>query len=142
MSIALFMKVSSATDTLFYALLSSPAPDTSSEARAPSETLQAIKSACGAIDPAHPREVEESFASWFIAENRRRLTDSAAYMTNWFVERGFKVYPANAGHFLWVDFGDRVGWDTWDRELDGFNEVFNQRVYIVSLPSHWPRIAC
>lgn len=136
MSIALFMKVSSATDTLFYALLSSPAPELSPEAKTPTETLPAIKSACDAIDPSKPAQLEDSFASWFIAENQRRLTDSAVYMTNWFVERGFKIYPANAGHFLWVDFGDRVGWDTWDRELEGFGEVFNQRVYIVSPPNH------
>ncbi|KAI5449838.1 hypothetical protein NCC49_003954 [Naganishia albida] len=131
MSLALFMKVSSATDTLFYALLSSPAPEfPSEEASDRAETIKAIHAACDAIDASRPMRIEDSFASWFVTENRRRLTDSAAYMTNWFETRGFKVYPANAGHFLWVDFGDRIGWDTWDRELDGFNEVFNQRVYI------------
>jgi hypothetical protein len=137
MSLALFMKVSSATDTLFYALLSSPAPHDSPEETDRSKTLSAIQAACDAIDPSRPASIEECFASWFVAENRRRLTDSAAYLTKWFEDRGFKVYPANAGHFLWVDFGDRVGWDTWDRELEGFNEVFNQRVYIVSRPYAW-----
>lgn len=137
MSLALFMKVSSATDTLFYALLSSPAPHLSPEEMDRSKTLMAVQAACDAIDPSRPAPIEESFAAWFVAENRRCLTDSAAYLTKWFEERGFKVYPANAGHFLWVDFGDRVGWDTWERELEGFNEVFNQRIYIVSRPCAW-----
>lgn len=132
-SIALFMKVSSPADTLFYAMLSSPAPTLSTcKEIDSSQTLNVIKSACDAIDSSNPSDIEDSFASWFVAENRRRLTESAAYMTNWFLDRGFKVYPANAGHFLWVDFGDRVGWDTWDKELDGFNGLFEQRVYIVS----------
>ncbi|KAJ9105595.1 hypothetical protein QFC19_003577 [Naganishia cerealis] len=141
MSVALFMKVSSPADTLFYAMLSSPPPDISpSEASDSSAVALAIKSATDAINPDQPAEVENSFAAWFVAENRRRLTDSAAYMSQWFIERGFKVYPANAGHFLWVDFGDRVGWDTWEKELDGFNGLFERRVYIVSPPSRiWLR---
>ncbi|KAJ9111030.1 hypothetical protein QFC22_006626 [Naganishia vaughanmartiniae] len=131
MSIALFMKVSSPADTLFYAMLSSPSPNLpSSESCSTENTIQAIKSATDAIDPIRPSQIEDSFAAWFIAENRRRLTDSAGYMTQWFTDRGFNVYPANAGHFLWVDFAGKVGWDTWAKELDGFHGVFEQRVYI------------
>ena len=130
-SVALFMKVSSPADTLFYGLLSSPSPDLS-ETSDTETTMTAIKSATDAIKASQPFQIEDSFAAWFIAENRRRLTDSATYMTQWFTDRGFKVYPANAGHFLWVDFADRVGWDTWAKELNGFHGLFERRVYIVS----------
>lgn len=132
MSIALFMKISSAADTLFYAILSSPAPTVSSNETDSTKIHEAIQSECDATDPHHPVDIPDSFGSWFVAENRRRLTESAAYMTRWFTDRGFRVYPANAGHFLWVDFGDRLGWDTWEKELDGFNGLFEERVYIVS----------
>jgi hypothetical protein len=132
MSIALFMKVSSPADTLFYSLLSSPSPNLS-ESSATETTMTTIKSATDAINVSQPSEIGDSFAAWFVAENRRRLTDSATYMTQWFTDRGFKVYPANAGHFLWVDFADRVGWDTWSKELDGFHGVFERRVYIVRM---------
>lgn len=132
MSIALFMKISSAADTLFYAILSSPAPALASHETDSVKISEAIQSACESTDPLSPVDISESFGSWFIAENRRRLTESAAYMTRWFTDRGFRVYPANAGHFLWVDFGDRLGWDTWEKELDGFNGIFAEKVYIVS----------
>ncbi|KAJ9093170.1 hypothetical protein QFC21_006487 [Naganishia friedmannii] len=130
-SVALFMKVSSPADTLFYAMLSSPSPNLPSSETCDTETtIRAIKLATDAIDPSRPSKIEDSFAAWFVAENRRRLTDSAAYLKQWFVDRGFKVYPANSGHFLWVDFAGRVGWDTWGKELDGFHGMFERRVYI------------
>jgi hypothetical protein len=137
MSIALFMKISSLADTLFYAILSSPAPSLPTDETNPAKITQAIRSACDSIDPHHPVPIANSFGSWFVTENRRRLTESAAYMTRWFTDRGFRVYPANAGHFLWVDFGDRLGWDTWEKELDGFNGLFAERIYIVSWRLRW-----
>jgi hypothetical protein len=99
MSIALFMKISSAADTLFYAILSSRAPALATDETDPAKICQAIQSACDSTDPLDSVDISDSFGAWFVAENRRRLTDSAAYMTRWFTDRGFRVYPANAGAF-------------------------------------------
>jgi hypothetical protein len=43
------------------------------------------------------------------------------------------VAPSNAGHFLWVDLGSRLGWTTAEEEEDGFCRLFDAGLYIVSV---------
>lgn len=53
-----------------------------------------------------------------MAENRRRLADSAAFVRDWFSARGMHPQQSNAGHFMLIDVRDRLGVRTWDDEKD------------------------
>ena len=101
--LSLFMKVSSSADCLFSALLEEPSLDGT-----------------------------ERYRDWFLRENRRRLESNYQLAKSWLEARGFHVIPSNAGHFLWVDLGSRMGWTTAEDEEDGFCRLFDAGLYIVS----------
>jgi 1-aminocyclopropane-1-carboxylate synthase len=100
--LSLFMKVSSPADCLFSALLEAPSQDGS-----------------------------EQYRTWFIRENQRRLESNYRLARDWLVDRGFHVVPSNAGHFLWVDIGSKLGWKTVEDEEEGFATIFDAGLYIV-----------
>jgi 1-aminocyclopropane-1-carboxylate synthase len=101
--LSLFIKVSSPADCLFSAPLEAPSRDGS-----------------------------ERYCAWFMGENKRRLELNYRLAREYLAERGFDVVPSNAGHFLWVDIGSRMGWKTLDDEEDGFARIFDAGLYIVS----------
>ena len=68
-----------------------------------------------------------------MRENRRRIESNYRLARDWLQARGFNVAPSNAGHFLWVDLGSRLGWTTVDEEEDGFCRLFDAGLYIVSV---------
>jgi DNA-binding transcriptional MocR family regulator len=105
---SMLMKVSSPADVLLSALLTSPTSPTASSA---------------------------TFLDWFIKENRRRLTVAHALVRSWFERRGVRVADSNAGHFCWVQLGERMGWTTLADEKQGFQQLLDGGVYLgQSLP--------
>lgn len=44
----------------------------------------------------------------YLAENRRALSEAYTYLTTWLKRHQLKYTPANAGHFVLVDFRDHV----------------------------------
>lgn len=102
---SMLMKVSSPADVLWTSLLTAPAP------------------------PSSP--TYSSYLHWFVAENKARLTEAHAYVRGWFVKRGVQVADSNAGHFVWVNLGQRVGWTTAAEEKKGFQTLLDGGVYIV-----------
>jgi DNA-binding transcriptional MocR family regulator len=106
-SFGLFIKPSSATDALLYAMLTGPSPS----------------NAPGGFD---------SYADWFIHTNQERMGHAYRYMRDRLEKMGLEVIPSTAGHFLWTKVPDELGWNTWDEELAGFERIFDGGVYIVS----------
>lgn len=104
---SMLMKVSSPADVLFSALLTSPRSPTASNL---------------------------PFVDWFIGENRRRLTDAHALVRTWFEKRGVRVADSCAGHFAWVQLGDRLGWSTVAQEKAGFQRMLDGGVYLGPSP--------
>lgn len=100
---SMLMKVSSPADVLFSALLTSPTSPTASSA---------------------------TFLDWFIKENQRRLTAAHALVRTWFECRGVRVARSNAGHFCWIQLGERLGWTTLAEEKAGFQQLLNGGVYL------------
>jgi hypothetical protein len=106
-SFGFFLKPSSLSDALLYALLSQPAPQNS----------------IGSY---------ESYADWFIWTNQQRMEEAYRYMRDRLESIGLEVFPSNSGHFIWTKMVDDTRWGTWDEELAGFEQVFDSGVYIVS----------
>lgn len=71
----------------------------------------------------------------FIKENRARLAEAHAFTRGWFEARGVGVAVSNAGHFIWVDLGSRLGMGDGEegvkREKKVFQELLDGGVYIV-----------
>ena len=101
--LSLFIKVSAPADCLFSALLEEPSVDGS-----------------------------ERYRDWFVRENKRRMASNYRLARDWLEVRGFSVVPSNAGHFMWVNLGSRLGWKTADDEEEGFCRLFDAGLYIVS----------
>ena len=101
----MLMKISSPADVLFSALLTSKSSPTPSN---------------------------QTFLAWFVKENRRRLTEAHAVVRTWFEERGVRVADSNAGHFCWVQVGERMGWRSVAEEKAGFQKMLDGGVYLVS----------
>jgi 1-aminocyclopropane-1-carboxylate synthase len=101
--LSLFTKISTPADCLFSALLTEPHADG-----------------------------KESFVSWFMRENSTRLGSVHEFAVDWFNSRGVDVTPSNAGHFIWVNIGKKMGWKTVEEEEAGFCRIFDAGLYIVS----------
>jgi hypothetical protein len=106
-SFGLFIKPSSLSDTLLYAMLTQPAPGNSS----------------GSF---------ESYADWFIQTNQQRMGEAYRYMRDRLESLGLEVFPSSSGHFIWTRVADDAKWGSWDEELAGFERIFDAGVYIVS----------
>ena len=102
-SLSLFIKISAPADCLFCALLEESSLDGT-----------------------------ERYRDWFIRENKRRLVSNYHLARDWLEARGFNVVPSNAGHFMWVDLGSKLGWKTVEDEEEGFCRIFDAGLYIVS----------
>jgi hypothetical protein len=118
-SFGLFIKPSSVSDALLYALLTAPPP-------AGDEDLQ---------KEGHTGLKFECYADWFIDTNQRRMRDAYRYMRDRLEKAGLEVIPSHAGHFIWTKVSKEAGWGSWEGELDGFGKIFDAGVYIVSPPS-------
>ena len=108
-SFGLFIKPSSLSDTLLYAMLTQPGPESSNESF-------------------------ESYADWFIATNQQRMERAYRYMRDRLESLGLVVFPSTSGHFIWTRMPDESEWGSWDDELVGFERIFDTGVYIVSRP--------
>jgi len=108
-SFGLFIKPSSVSDTLLYALLTTPAPTGKDE--------------MGSFG---------CYADWFIRANQLKMRDAYRYMRDRLEAVGLEVVPSNAGHFIWTRLPDTSGWASWADELREFGKIFDGGVYIVS----------
>ncbi|KAL1405968.1 hypothetical protein Q8F55_007650 [Vanrija albida] len=66
----------------------------------------------------------------FIALNKTRLSEAAAYTRDWFQARGVEVAHSNAGNFVWVNLGGRLGFDDAAEEKRVFQKLLDGGVYI------------
>ncbi|WWC85745.1 uncharacterized protein L201_000611 [Kwoniella dendrophila CBS 6074] len=66
----------------------------------------------------------------FISTNRKRLTEAHAFARGWFVERGVEVANSNAGNFVWVNLGKRLGFSDAITEKRVFQKLLDGGVYI------------
>ncbi|BEJ15246.1 hypothetical protein CspHIS471_0410130 [Cutaneotrichosporon sp. HIS471] len=66
----------------------------------------------------------------FIALNRSRLTEAGTYVRNWFETRGVPVAHSNAGNFVWVDIGARLGFRDAKEEKRIFQRLLDGGVYV------------
>lgn len=108
-SFGLFIKPSSVSDTLLYALLTTPAPTGCDE--------------MGTFG---------CYADWFVHANQLKMRDAYRYMRDRLEAVGLDVVPSNAGHFIWTRVPAESGWISWDDELREFGKIFDGGVYIVS----------
>jgi hypothetical protein len=114
-SFGLFIKPSSVSDALLYALLTAPPPAADED-----------------IQKDGPTETFECYADWFIHTNQRRMRDAYRYMRDRLETAGLEVVSSHAGHFIWTKVSNEAGWGSWVGELDGFGKIFDTGVYIVS----------
>lgn len=112
-SFGLFIKPSSVSDALLYALLTAPSPTGNEDQDSHSGSF-------------------ECYADWFIHTNQRRMRDAYRYMRDRLERAGLAVVPSHAGHFIWTKVSEEAGWGSWEGELDGFGKIFDGGVYIVS----------
>lgn len=112
-SFGLFIKPSSVSDALLYALLTAPPPT-------------------GDVDQDGHTGSFECYADWFIHTNQRRMREAYRYMRDRLEKAGLEVVPSYAGHFIWTKVSKVAGWGSWESELDGFGKIFDAGVYIVS----------
>lgn len=112
------MKISSPADVLFTALLTAPAPAPSSSSTSSSAVINS--------------SAPPSYVSWFLSENRTRLAEAHTFLRGWFEARGVRVADVCAGHFVWVNLGERMGWKTEQEEKKGFQVLLDGGVYVVS----------
>ncbi|GMK59407.1 hypothetical protein CspeluHIS016_0800130 [Cutaneotrichosporon spelunceum] len=66
----------------------------------------------------------------FIALNRARLTEAGTYVRDWFEARGVPVAHSNAGNFVWVDLGARLGFREAKEEKRIFQRLLDGGVYV------------
>ncbi|ORY25180.1 pyridoxal phosphate-dependent transferase [Naematelia encephala] len=73
---------------------------------------------------------DDSYLEYFISTNRQRLGDAQAFVRGWFVQRGVTVAPSNAGNFIWVDLGGKLGFRDVATEKKVFQKLLDGGVYI------------
>ncbi|CAK9786745.1 PLP-dependent transferase [Cutaneotrichosporon oleaginosum] len=73
---------------------------------------------------------DEARLAEFVALNRARLAEAAAYVRAWFEARGVHVAPSNAGNFVWVDIGGRLGFRDAMEEKRVFQRLLDGGVYV------------
>lgn len=59
---------------------------------------------------------DKEYLAWFLAENRRRLTASFDWMTDFLNHHKIPYVPGNAGHFLMIDLRAFMDQDVIDSE--------------------------
>lgn len=73
---------------------------------------------------------DEDKLAEFIALNRARLTEAGKYVREWFEARGVPVAHSNAGNFVWVDIGKRLGCRDAKEEKRIFQRLLDGGVYV------------
>lgn len=69
----------------------------------------------------------------FLEINVKRLAEAQAQATRWFEQRrGVTVKASNAGHFIWLDLGSRLGIKSFSEELEVYQRLLDGRVYVAS----------
>ncbi|WWC58053.1 uncharacterized protein I303_100588 [Kwoniella dejecticola CBS 10117] len=66
----------------------------------------------------------------FIQTNKSKLTEAHAYARGWFVARGIEVANSNAGNFIWVNLGAKLGFTDASSEKKVFQKLLDGGVYI------------
>lgn len=66
----------------------------------------------------------------FVALNRARLSEAGKYVREWFEARGVPVAHSNAGNFVWVDLGARLGFRDPKEEKRIFQRLLDGGVYV------------
>ncbi|GFZ50714.1 hypothetical protein JCM24511_08472 [Saitozyma sp. JCM 24511] len=66
----------------------------------------------------------------FLGENKRRLAAAQASVRGWFEERGVEVAHSNAGNFIWVHLGGKLGFSDAISEKKVFQKLLDGGVYI------------
>lgn len=76
--------------------------------------------------------LQSDYLPTYLELNRSRLGQAQAKVRTWFERRGVYVKPCNAGHFVWVNLGARLGIQSKEEELGIFQKLLNGGLYIVS----------
>jgi aspartate/methionine/tyrosine aminotransferase len=72
--------------------------------------------------------------STYLLISQERLQAAHELVETWFSARGCTVHRCDAGPFLWVYMGDRLGITTWEEEARLHMRLFEEGgVYIVSI---------
>ncbi|TYJ52364.1 hypothetical protein B9479_007020 [Cryptococcus floricola] len=66
----------------------------------------------------------------FIDKNRERLAEAQAFVRGWFEGRGVVVADSNAGNFVWINLGQRLGFTDVQTEKQVFHKLLHSGVYI------------
>ncbi|KAH8079618.1 pyridoxal phosphate-dependent transferase [Filobasidium floriforme] len=75
--------------------------------------------------------LSSEYLSTYLLISRERLRVAHDLVETWFSARGCTVYRCDAGPFLWVDMGDRLGITTWEEEAQWHTRLFEEgKVYI------------
>lgn len=79
--------------------------------------------------------LSSEYLSTFLLVSQERLRVAHDLVETWFSARGCTIYRCDAGPFLWVYMGDRLGIITWEEEARLHMRLFEEgKVYIVSAP--------
>lgn len=97
-------------------------------AMANTSMLMKLSSASDVIWSALLRDTH--FLPQFVALNRARLAEAAAYVRGWFEARGVVVADSNAGNFAWVDIGGALGFRDAVEEKKVFQKLLDGGVYV------------
>ncbi|ODO01973.1 hypothetical protein L198_02704 [Cryptococcus wingfieldii CBS 7118] len=66
----------------------------------------------------------------FLETNKGRLGEAQAFVRDWFEERGVVVADSNAGNFVWVNIGEKLGGIDVATEKNIFQRLLDSGVYI------------
>ncbi|WVQ76353.1 hypothetical protein IAR50_006018 [Cryptococcus sp. DSM 104548] len=66
----------------------------------------------------------------FLNKNKERLGEAQAFVRDWFEERGVVVADSNAGNFVWVNIGQKLGGIDANTERMIFQKLLDSGVYI------------
>lgn len=68
----------------------------------------------------------------FLRLNQSRLSVAQERVRTWFERRKVVVRDCNAGHFVWVNLGPRIGIKTKEEETWIFQKLLDGGLYVVS----------
>jgi hypothetical protein len=78
--------------------------------------------------------LSSEYLSTYLLISQERLRAAHQLVETWFSARGCTVHRCDAGPFLWVYMGDRLGITTWEEEARLHMRLFEEGgVYIVSI---------
>nr|CAG8521906.1 12692_t:CDS:2 [Entrophospora candida]CAG8529008.1 14380_t:CDS:2 [Entrophospora candida] len=72
---------------------------------------------------------DENYIDWFLTTNQRRLGESYTRATNLLNENKISFLPAQAGHYIWIDFREYVQGNR-SKEHELYKEFLKNGVYV------------